>query len=240
MLKTIRTYFCERCEENVQLEKYPIICPKCNRTILKKDYLGLVGEYLIASKLISQNIFAQVTAGNMKKMDLLVSFTKEKKKHIFKRIEVKTKQINKFPMVGGIPLIDNSSIIIFVDFYEKKFDQSPDFYILNSRDYENYFKEKIGKWVEMKKAQKQDRKSFRTNWIRSRPNCVVDLREEKNKISTYLINEGEEDFNLNYLEKATGAIYWQEEDGSFRSLGINVFTDEIKNYKNKWHKITDE
>ena len=235
-----RTYFCEKCKKSVQLDKYPVVCPDCKKTILKKDYLGLVGEYLIASKLISLNIYAQVTAGNMKKMDLLVSFAKEGKTHVFKRIEVKTKQTGKFPMVGGIPLIDDNSIIIFVDFYKKSFDQNPDFYILNSRDYEQYFRKKIVAWVEMKKAQKQDRNSFRTNWIRNHPNLTVELREDENKISTYLIDDSEEkDFNLNYLDKATGSIHWQKKDGEYAKLGINVFPHEIKQYQDQWGKIME-
>jgi len=73
----MRTYSCKECEIEVELDKYPVKCQKCKKMMLKKDFLGILGEYLVTTELISRNIYAQVTFGNMKKMDILVNFLVE-------------------------------------------------------------------------------------------------------------------------------------------------------------------
>ena len=102
--------------------------------ILKKDFLGILGEYLVTTELISRNLYAQVTFGNMKKMDLLVNFQDENQNEFFKIIEVKTKQDGNFFWFHGIPVIDKNRLCVFVDFKGKLFGDRPDFYILNTDD----------------------------------------------------------------------------------------------------------
>ncbi len=58
----------------------------------------------------------------------------DKNSSFFKIIEVKSKQDQNFFWFNGIPLVDISRVVVFVDFKDKKFDEKPDFYILNRKD----------------------------------------------------------------------------------------------------------
>ncbi|MEM2211090.1 MAG: hypothetical protein QXK35_04710 [Nitrososphaerales archaeon] len=53
------------------------------------------------------------------------------------RIEVKNKT-REWPSIKGI--IDNQTLLIFVNFENKKDNERPDFYILNTKDWQEFLK----------------------------------------------------------------------------------------------------
>jgi tyrosine-protein phosphatase YwqE len=102
---------------------------------LKKENLSLAGEYAVASEICRRNFYAQITLGHLKKADILV-YNPETGKEI--RIEVKSKQGKEWPGIRGIN--DNQTLLIFVDFENKKDTERPDFYILNAEDWQEFLK----------------------------------------------------------------------------------------------------
>jgi hypothetical protein len=102
---------------------------------LKKENLSMAGEYAVASEICRRNFYAQITLGRLKRTDILV-YNPETGKEL--RIEVKAKQGREWPGVKGIN--DNQSLLIFVDFENKKSTERPDFYILDANDWHNLIK----------------------------------------------------------------------------------------------------
>jgi len=102
---------------------------------LHREILSLAGEYAVASEICRRNYYAQITLGRLKRTDILV-YNPETGKEI--RIEVKTKQGREWPGIRGIN--DNQSLLIFVDYQNKKATERPDFYILNADDWHEFLK----------------------------------------------------------------------------------------------------
>ncbi|MGC9086921.1 MAG: hypothetical protein ACP5IT_12080 [Thermoproteota archaeon] len=102
---------------------------------LKKENLSLAGEYAVASEICRRNFYAQITLGHLKRTDILV-YNPETGKEL--RVEVKTKQGREWPGIKGIN--DNQTLLIFVDFENKKDTERPDFYILNAEDWKEFLK----------------------------------------------------------------------------------------------------
>jgi len=100
---------------------------------IKRENLNMAGEYAVASEICRRNFYAQITLGHLKRTDILV-YNPDSGKEL--RIEVKAKQGKEWPGIKGIN--DNQSLLIFVDFENKKGNERPDFYILNAQDWRDF------------------------------------------------------------------------------------------------------
>ncbi len=101
---------------------------------LSKEYLGLAGEYLVASELCRRGVYAQLTKGHHKRTDILVET-----EYKMLRIQVKAKQGREWPSVEGIYRDDD--ILMLVD-YEKRHEyERPEIFILDLDDWEKLLDE---------------------------------------------------------------------------------------------------
>ncbi|MGD1026340.1 hypothetical protein [Candidatus Binatus soli] len=105
-----------------------------------KELVGLAGEYAAASELCRRGLYAQLTLGNRKKVDLLVAYPNGK----YAAVEVKAKQTQVWPGVKGLSPKEKNRFLVFVDIQRKSPTERPDFYVLNCEDW--------GKWVQKKLA----------------------------------------------------------------------------------------
>lgn len=105
---------------------------------IKKDNLSAAGEYAVASEVCRRDFYAQVTLGHLKRTDILV-FNVETDKQL--TIEVKTKQGSEWPGIKGIP--NGNTLLIFVDFQNKRDDERPDFYILDGKDWQQFLRQYV-------------------------------------------------------------------------------------------------
>jgi hypothetical protein len=110
---------------------------KNKRAKLSKDLLGLTGEHAVASELCWRGVYAQLTLGNRKKVDLLVDG------ETLARIEVKAKQGRVWPSVKGIAPGDNNKFLVLVDFQGKSPGGRPDFYVLASTDWKPFLDKRM-------------------------------------------------------------------------------------------------
>jgi len=104
---------------------------------MEKEYVGIAGEYAVASELCRRNMYAQLTFGTRKRTDILVYG-----KTGMLRIEVKAKQWLVWPMCKGI--CGQNVALVFVDFRGKYKDEEykrPDFYILTAKEWRNLLEE---------------------------------------------------------------------------------------------------
>jgi hypothetical protein len=103
---------------------------------MDKQTLGLAAEFAVASELCRRKMYAQLTLGLHKKTDLLV----EKGKGMLK-IQVKGKNNYKWPAVKGFN--DEHMFLILIDYYKKKEDERPDYYILNFTEWRKLVEIKV-------------------------------------------------------------------------------------------------
>lgn len=96
---------------------------------IEKSILGIAGEFAVATELCRRNIYAQLTLGNLKRVDLLTLSNTGR----FLKIEVKTKQGPSWPSVKGLSRQD--AFLVLVDFEGKNNTERPDFYVLSSEDW---------------------------------------------------------------------------------------------------------
>src|SRR5712692_3635123 len=96
---------------------------------VEKSILGIAGEFAVAAELCRRNVYAQLTLGNQKRVDLLTL----SRSGIFLKIEVKAKQGPSWPSVKG--LSPGEAFLVFVDFADRRDTDRPDFYILSSDDW---------------------------------------------------------------------------------------------------------
>jgi hypothetical protein len=94
---------------------------------LSKELLGIAGEYAVASELCRRGLYAQLTLGNRKRVDLLVDG-----EHDLARIQVKTKQGKTWPSVKRP---GKNDFIVLVDFQRKESKDHQTFFVLNIKDY---------------------------------------------------------------------------------------------------------
>jgi hypothetical protein len=64
---------------------------------MEKDILSLAGEYAVATEICRKGLYAQLTFGHKKRVDILVETETG-----FLRVEVKAKQGRKWPACKGI------------------------------------------------------------------------------------------------------------------------------------------
>ncbi|MEM3190452.1 MAG: hypothetical protein QW454_05480 [Candidatus Bathyarchaeia archaeon] len=105
---------------------------------LKRENLSMAGEYAVASEICRRNFYAQVTLGRLKRTDILV-YNPQTEKEV--RIEVKTKQGREWPGIRGI--VGSQTLLIFVDFENKRDNERPDFYILDEKDWQDFLKKHV-------------------------------------------------------------------------------------------------
>lgn len=96
---------------------------------IDKSILGVAGEFAVAAELCRRNIYAQLTLGNQKRVDLLTLSRTGR----FLKIEVKAKQDREWPGVKGLP--PGNGFLVFVDFAAKRENDRPDFFILSPDDW---------------------------------------------------------------------------------------------------------
>ena len=107
-------------------------------TKLEKSLVGLAGEYAVASELCRRGVYAQLTLGNRKKVDLLLDGDKE-----FARVEVKTKQGSQWPGVKGIAPEDGLTFLVLVDLQGKGQNERPEFYVISKDEWRPFLEQKL-------------------------------------------------------------------------------------------------
>ncbi|MHB1744985.1 MAG: hypothetical protein ACYCPO_09225 [Acidobacteriaceae bacterium] len=108
---------------------------------IPKETLGLAGEYAVASELCKRGIYAQLTLGNRKSVDLLLDVADVADGGML-RVQVKSKQGNEWPACRAFAR-EKAEVLVLVDFHMKADGQRPDFFILNGDDWKNVI-EKTG------------------------------------------------------------------------------------------------
>jgi len=103
---------------------------------IEKDIIGLAAEFAVASELCKRNIYAQLTLGMRKRIDILVETEKS-----MLRIQVKGKQGKEWPSCKGI--WGKDIVLVFVDFEKKKENERPDFYILTVEDWKKLLEKEL-------------------------------------------------------------------------------------------------
>lgn len=101
-----------------------------------RDLLSLAGEFAVASELCKRRIYARLTLGLRKRVDLLVET-----KTGMVRIQVKAKQGRDWPNCKGI--FGENIFLVFVDYENKGLKQRPDFYVLTPSDWESLVKREL-------------------------------------------------------------------------------------------------
>jgi hypothetical protein len=108
---------------------------------IDKSVLGTAGEFAVAAELCRRNIYAQLTLGNQKRIDLLTL----SHSGVFLKFEVKSKQYSEWPQVKGPS--KGEAFLVFVDFAKKLDTERPDFYILNKQDWYEVANEYIAAYL---------------------------------------------------------------------------------------------
>lgn len=98
---------------------------------IDRPTLSLAAEYAVASELCRRGVYTQLTLGNLKRTDLLVLAEDGN----VARVEVKAKQGKDWPACKGVN--GEHSVLVLVDLENKKPNERPDFYILNSKNWRN-------------------------------------------------------------------------------------------------------
>ncbi|MBU2541701.1 MAG: hypothetical protein KJ593_07340 [Candidatus Omnitrophica bacterium] len=110
---------------------------------LSKEFLGLSGEYSVASELCKRGIYAQLTMGHHKRTDILVETD-----YKMLRIQVKAKQGREWPGVSGV--FRENDLLVLIDFEKKKFKDRPDFYVIGVEDWKKLVSEEKKRYKEIK------------------------------------------------------------------------------------------
>ena len=107
---------------------------------LTKEYLGLAGEYAVASELCKRGYYAQLTLGTRKQTDILIDAGTK-----MLRVQVKAKQDVRWPLIQGVP--DKNALLILVDYQYKQVGQRPDFYVITYKDWQSFIKHDLAEDV---------------------------------------------------------------------------------------------
>lgn len=107
-------------------------------TKLEKSLVGLAGEYAVASELCRRGVYAQLTLGNRKKVDLLLDG-----EQAIARVEVKTKQGREWPGVKGIAPGDGLKFLVLVDLQGKERGERPEFYVISRDEWRPFLEQKL-------------------------------------------------------------------------------------------------
>jgi hypothetical protein len=105
---------------------------------LLRELVGLAGEHLAAGELLRRGVYAQITYGNRKKVDLLIDGSKA-----LARVEIKSKQGQQWPGVKGISPQEKNRFLVLVDFQNKRKEERPDFYVMNHKDWGQFVRRQL-------------------------------------------------------------------------------------------------
>ncbi len=108
-------------------------------TKVEKSLVGIAGEYAVASELCRRGVYAQLTLGNRKKVDLLLDG-----KNAIARVEVKTKRGREWPGVKGIAPEDGLKFLVLVDLQGKGLDCRPVFHIISKDEWHPFLEQHLG------------------------------------------------------------------------------------------------
>lgn len=150
---------------------------------LSKEFLGLAGEYAVASELCRRGVYAQLTLGSHKQTDILV----ETKDHML-RISVKTKQGTEWPSISGVYRPDD--FLVLVDLKGKAQTDRPDFYILNLADWKQLVLE-VRQHRPAVTVDKQNRITYPDGWtgLNVKSEKVLAAREQWHKITSQITSD---------------------------------------------------
>ena len=112
--------------------------PGSMTTKLERSLLAVAGEYAVASELCRLGVYAQLTLGNRKKVDLLLDGENE-----LARVEVKTKQGGTWPGIKGIAPEDGPRFLVLVDLQGKGSDERPEFYVISQSEWRPFLEQKL-------------------------------------------------------------------------------------------------
>ena len=132
---------------------------------IDKSTLGVAGEFAVAAELCRRNIYAQLTLGHQKRIDLLIVSPDGE----MLRIEVKAKQGREWPNCKGI--YGTNTFIVFVDYHNKPPTERPDFYVLTVEDWIAHVESTIARYTEKHPHRRAEM---------NKTNCLV-LPDEVNK-----------------------------------------------------------
>jgi len=107
-------------------------------TKVEKSLVGIAGEYAVASELCRRGVYAQLTLGNRKKVDLLLDGEKG-----LARVEVKTKQGSEWPGVKGIAPEGGLRFLVLVDLQHKGPDERPELYVIGQSEWRPFLEQKL-------------------------------------------------------------------------------------------------
>lgn len=150
------------------------------KTRLEKEYLGLAGEYAVASELCRRGVYAQLTLGNHKQTDILVETLTR-----MLRISVKAKQGSEWPSIMGLQRIDD--FLVLVDLKGKRLNERADFYILDLRAWKRLLQEE-GERHPTATIDAQNRFIYSDGWkgLNIKPKTVTEAREQWGKINSHI------------------------------------------------------
>jgi len=111
-------------------------------TQMDKQILGVTAEFAVAAELGRRNIYAQLTLGNQKRVDLLLFGNNNRK---LLKVEVKGKNSRSWANLKG--LFDDTTLFVFVDYFNKKEDEPPDFYIVSKGDWKKLIEDLYGEGI---------------------------------------------------------------------------------------------
>lgn len=154
-------------------------------TRLSKEFLGLAGEYAVASELCRQGVYAQLTLGSHKQTDILVE-TEDR----MLRISVKAKQGSEWPSVSGLYRPDD--FLVLVDLKRKANTERPDFYILDLTDWKRLVLEECQRDSAIT-VDKENRIRYPDGWtgLNIKPERVLAAKERWDKINSRITSGAE-------------------------------------------------
>jgi len=151
---------------------------------LSKEFLGLTGEYAVASELCKRGMYAQLTLGNHKHTDILIETDVR-----MLRISVKTKQGHEWPSISGLHRADD--FLVLVDIQGKAEAERPDFYVLSLDDWKQLISEERQRRPTMK-VDEQNRITYPDGWtgLNIRSKMVLAAKERWDKILSVISDNG--------------------------------------------------
>ncbi len=156
---------------------------------LTREYLGLAGEYAVASELCRLGYYAQLTLGTRKKTDILIDTEAR-----MMRVQVKSKQDYRWPVIQGVP--DKDALLVLVDYEGKMVGQRPDFYVLSYEDWQGFIENDLAEDVATGRFRIDDgylpvrvNKKGEDSWqgIALYPEDVVAYKEDWAKLESLLV-----------------------------------------------------
>ena len=148
---------------------------------IAKRLLELSAKFAVASELCRRNMYAQLTLGLQKRIDISVG-TEES----MLKIQVRSKQGDEWPGVKGI--YGKDIVLVFVDFENKKDIERPDFYILTIEDWKDLVKKELELTGKIKNGEVSIDEKYMPTWkdgyqgMGIKPKMIEEYKERWDKI----------------------------------------------------------